>query len=61
MGDFEKPFYTVPEAAKLFRVHENTIYTLIRRGELEHYKVGHQIRIAASELVRLKVERKPST
>lgn len=55
MSDFDRPFYTVPEAAELLRVHENTIYRLIRSKKIEHYKVGVQIRIAAAELERLKV------
>lgn len=58
MSDFDRPFYTVPEAAEKLRVHENTIYNMLRRGQIEHYKVGAQIRIATSELERLKVERK---
>ena len=57
MGDFARAFYTVPETAELLRVHENTIYNMVRRGEIEHYKVGAQIRISAAELERLKVER----
>ena len=28
MADFEKAFYTIPEAAELLRVHENTLYNL---------------------------------
>ena len=60
MSDFNKTFYTIPETAELLRVHENTIYNMVRRGEIEHYKVGKQIRIAAAELERLKVERKPA-
>jgi putative molybdopterin biosynthesis protein len=58
MGDFTRAFYTVPETAELLRVHENTIYNMVRRGEIEHYKVGSQIRISAAELERLKVARK---
>lgn len=58
MSDFDKAFYTIPEAAELLRVHENTLYNMVRRKELEHYKVGKQIRIAASELERLKVPAK---
>ncbi len=57
MSDFDKAFYTVPEAAALLKVHENTIYNMVRRGEIEHYKVGKQIRVATAELERLKVER----
>ena len=55
MSDFERAFYTVPQAAELLQVHENTIYRLVRAGKLEHYKVGQQIRIAAAELEKLKV------
>ena len=55
MSDFTKPFYTVPEAAALLQVHENTIYNMVRRKEIEHYKVGRQIRISAAELERFKV------
>lgn len=55
MSDFERPFYTVPEAAEILRVHENTIYRLIKKKAIEHYKVGAQIRINAAELERLKV------
>ena len=59
MSDFERPFYTVPEAAEILRVHENTIYRLIRSKKIEHYKVGVQIRISAAELERLKVPAEP--
>ena len=60
MSDFDKAFYTVPEAAELLRVHENTIYRLIRSRKIEHYKVGAQIRISAAELERLKVPAEPA-
>ena len=55
MSDFKKEFYTVPEAAELLRVHENTIYSILKRKEITYYKVGKQKRIPASELERLKV------
>lgn len=57
-SDFARAFYTVPQAAAILQVHENTIYHLVRSGKVEHYKVGAQIRIARAELERLKVERK---
>lgn len=60
MSDFNKAFYTIPEAAELLRVHENTLYKMVRRRELTHYKVGKQIRIAAAELERLKVSATPA-
>ena len=55
MSDFNKAFYTIPEAAEKLRVHENTLYNMVRRGEIEHYKVGKQIRLSAAELEKLKV------
>ena len=56
MSDFERPFYTIPEAAAKLRVHENTLYNMVRRKEIEHYKIGKQIRISAAELEKLKVQ-----
>ena len=58
MSDFDKNFYTVPEVAELLKVHENTVYTMVRRGDIGYYKIGKQIRIASAELERLKVERR---
>lgn len=55
MSDFDRPFYTIPEAAEKLRVHENTLYNMVRRGEIEHYKVGKQIRLSSAELEKLKV------
>lgn len=57
-SDFPRAFYTIPQLAEELQVHENTVYRLVRAGKVEHYKVGAQIRIAAAELERLKVERK---
>ena len=59
MADFEKAFYTIPEAAQLLRVHENTLYTLVRKKKIEHYRIGNQIRITAAELERLKIPVEP--
>lgn len=59
MGNFDRAFYTIPEAAELLRVHENTLYKLVRNKKIDHYKVGAQIRIAAAELERLKVPAEP--
>ena len=58
MSDFDRPFYTIPETAALLKVHENTIYKMVRAGKIEHYKIGKQIRISAAELEKLKIERK---
>ena len=57
MSDFDRLFYTIPQAAELLQVHENTIYKLVRSKKSSHYRVGNQIRITAAELERLKVER----
>ena len=57
LSDFHQPFYTIPQVAELLQVHENTIYRLVRAKKIEHYKVGVQIRISATELEKLKVER----
>ena len=53
--EFTKEFYTIKEAAELLRVHENTIYTLVRSKQIEHYRIGNQIRITAAELEKLKI------
>lgn len=55
MSDFDRPFYTVPEAAEKLKVHENTIYSMLKRKEITYYKVGRQKRIPASEFEKLKV------
>lgn len=55
MSDFKKDFYTIEETADLFGVHAQTVRRMIRAGKLQYYKVGVQIRIAASELEKLKV------
>ena len=55
MSTFNKEFYTIPEAAELLRVHENTLYNLARSKKIEHYRIGNQIRITAAELEKLKV------
>ena len=55
MADFEKAFYTIPEAAQLLRVHENTLYNLVRKKKIDHYRIGNQSRITAAELEKLYV------
>ena len=59
MADFEKAFYTIPEAAELLRVHENTLYNLVRKKKIDHYRIGNQIRITAAELEKLFVPAEP--
>lgn len=44
--------FTVPEAASYMRVHEQTVYDLLRNGDLRGTKVGRAWRIHRSELER---------
>ena len=60
MSDFERPFYTIQEAAELLRVHENTLYNLVRKKKIDHYRIGNQIRITAAELEKLFVPAEPN-
>ena len=60
MSDCERPFYTIPEAAELLRVHENTLYNLVRKKKIDHYRIGNQIRITAAELEKLFVPAEPN-
>ena len=60
MSDFERPFYTIPEAAEILRVHENTLYNLVRKKKIDHYRIGNQIRITAAELEKLFVPAEPN-
>ena len=48
--------YSVPEAAKAIGVSKNTVWTLLRVGELRSFKLGARTLIAAQDL-RALVER----
>lgn len=39
---------TVPEVAKLLRVTDSTVFTLIRAGKLPAFRVGRRFRISKS-------------
>ena len=41
----ESPLFTVAEAARYLRVHEQTVYSLLRSGRLKGVKVGREWRI----------------
>jgi excisionase family DNA binding protein len=59
-SDDERPPYKVPEAARLLKVHESTLYRAIQTGSLSAYSVGESgraIRIPAAELDAFKVRR----
>lgn len=42
--------YTVQEIADQLKIKKNTVYELIKRGELNSTKIGKQIRVNASQL-----------
>lgn len=46
--------YTPDEVAKMFKISKNTVYELIKRGELHAFKVGNKMRIVESEITRFK-------
>ncbi|MBP2240400.1 putative molybdopterin biosynthesis protein [Cytobacillus eiseniae] len=52
--------YTPDEIAKMFKISKNTVYELIKRGELHAFKVGNKMRIEESEVTRFKEGSKPS-
>ena len=41
---------TVQETAELLRINKNTVYEMIKRGELPHYKIGKQIRVRRGDI-----------
>lgn len=46
--------YTPDEVAKIFQISKHTVYELIKRGELQAFKVGNKMRIEYEELERYK-------
>lgn len=53
--------YTPDEIAKMFKIAKNTVYELIKRGELHAFKVGNKMRIVESEVRRFKEAGRPSS
>ncbi|MCZ2259433.1 substrate-binding domain-containing protein [Sporosarcina sp. G11-34] len=47
--------YTTEEISNLLKVSKLTVYDLIKKGELQAYRVGRQMRVDASELENYKV------
>jgi excisionase family DNA binding protein len=45
----EIKYLTVQEYAELYRIHENTVYNLIKRDAVDWVKVGYQYRIRVKE------------
>lgn len=50
--------YTPDEVAHLFQISKHTVYELIKRGELQAFKVGNKMRIEHSEIERFKEKTK---
>jgi len=46
--------YTPDEVAQIFQISKHTVYELIKRGELQAFKIGNKMRIEHSELERFK-------
>lgn len=46
--------YTPDEVAKIFQISKHTVYELIKRGELQAFKVGNKMRIEHEEIERYK-------
>ena len=46
--------YTPDEVAQLFQISKHTVYELIKRGELQAFKIGNKMRIEQAELKRYK-------
>lgn len=56
MAKQESRYVTVEDAAQRLNVHEQTIYSWIRRGQLKAAKFGRAVRIPAEELDRFERE-----
>lgn len=50
----ESKAYTPDEVAQIFQISKHTVYELIKRGELQAFKIGNKMRIEHAELVRFK-------
>jgi putative molybdopterin biosynthesis protein len=50
----EERTYTPDEVAQIFQISKHTVYELIKRGELQAFKIGNKMRIEHSELERFK-------
>lgn len=53
--------YTPDEVAKIFQISKHTVYELIKRGELNAFKIGNKMRIEQVELDQFKEKQKAPT
>ncbi|WP_041580705.1 substrate-binding domain-containing protein [Bacillus sp. 1NLA3E] len=54
----EDQTFTPDEIAGIFKISKHTVYELIKRGELNAFKVGNKMRIEQSEVDRFKEDMK---
>jgi putative molybdopterin biosynthesis protein len=54
----EDKVYTPDEVAKIFQISKHTVYELIKRGELNAFKIGNKMRIEQVELDQFKEKQK---
>lgn len=50
----EEKAYTPDEVAQIFQISKHTVYELIKRGELQAFKIGNKMRIDHAEIERYK-------
>ena len=41
---------TVPEVAKMFRMSRQTIYNMVKAGDIPHFRVGNKVRFNRADL-----------
>ena len=41
---------TVPEVAKLFRMSRQTVYNMVKTGDIPHFRVGNKVRFNRADL-----------
>ena len=46
------PLLTVHDIARLLRVHEKTVYELVRRGAIPHIRLGRCVRFSLEDVTR---------
>ena len=51
---------TVPEVAKLLRMSRQTIYNMVKAGDIPHFRVGNKVRFNRADLDAL-MQTKPVT
>jgi putative molybdopterin biosynthesis protein len=54
----EDKVYTPDEVAQIFQISKHTVYELIKRGELNAFKIGNKMRIEQIELDQFKEKQK---